>query len=276
MKNLSICIMLSLSIPSSLQAAWYEYRISTLSSIVDAHQSEMEGVDFAISAARFPLRAMVVYTGKVRKIKKDHKQLITWWAKSTGQSNNLKLAETFKKEALYKEGATSYWIPTQESLIVAMKKEGAAGSIIQIYTAWLGAFKGAPIFIVNEFAKSGVFNALVEDSYYQGKGSDICEILGPRALKDNGKIISNEEWERAMGFLKKEYPKKAFRDFWPYLNQKRDDKITLHHEFGMQIRNSLRKSGFAWGSISLDENWGVLMANISRELMCKKITGGQK
>jgi hypothetical protein len=85
-------------------------------------------------------------------------------------------------------------------------------------------------------------------------------LRGPQLNKDNGEIISDEEWNKGIECLIKNIPKNEFSELQDKLKNQKDFSLdSLHHTFGTYIRNLIRKNNFSWGAISLDSNWESLL-----------------
>ena len=77
-------------------------------------------------------------------------------------------------------------------------------------------------------------------------------------LEEDEKRITPEEWNAAITYLEAYYPPETWQQL-QNLTQCDGWWIKYHHGFGTEVRNTLRKGGFDWGSISLDDNWASLM-----------------
>jgi hypothetical protein len=51
----------------------------------------------------------------------------------------------------YLEAGVDYWVPVQEVLVPAMKREFRPGEEIELFTIYIGQVDGRHIFLVNEF-----------------------------------------------------------------------------------------------------------------------------
>jgi len=76
-----------------------------------------------------------------------------------------------------------------------------------------------------------------------------------RLYKDNGEEIKDFEWERAIAVVLKNVPPDIIQDLAKAKEMDGNCLIKVHHTFGKEVRNLLRKDGFNWGAIALDQNW---------------------
>jgi hypothetical protein len=78
-------------------------------------------------------------------------------------------------------------------------------------------------------------------------------------LKDTGEVITDKEWKRAVDCIIKNH-----REDLPELKKVIEEKgkgwsLGYHRSLGLSVRNTLRREGFHWGAISLDDNWADLV-----------------
>ena len=89
------------------------------------------------------------FTGEVRKIDPKARTLIGKWAKSVGLDP--KTQDLFGREIRVTEDTAIYWLPIQDVLVGALKREVTAGRKVDLFVTWIGATKTDFVFIVNEF-----------------------------------------------------------------------------------------------------------------------------
>ncbi len=96
-----------------------------------------------------------------------------------------------------------------------------------------------------------------------------------RFPKDNFEEISEEEWNKAIEFLINYLPKETFMEIWETI--KKSGKTVAFHwaakfhmDFGLSVRNALRKGSFDWGDISLDSNWHRLAEDAIRNIISEE------
>lgn len=90
-------------------------------------------------------------------------------------------------------------------------------------------------------------------------------------LTDRGKEITPEEWNEAIECLIKKYPEEIFVEVWEAMKNEGDSwSGKRHRSFGMDVRNTLRSSGFQWGSIALDHYWDDLVEDATKKVISEK------
>jgi len=138
----------------SSQQDWTNYKERTLAEIVEQNKEFTQGGTrhYLFTGDVFPSRVSLIYTGEFRAIDNDRKEFIRGFFKSTQHEE---LADLFKTEALFKENGVEHWLPVQNGLLDALKKEAKKGRKVLVFTNWLGALtregKVDWVFIVNEF-----------------------------------------------------------------------------------------------------------------------------
>ncbi len=144
-----IFFLLMLHIASSNSyAGWEDYQESALKSVLEQKGGMNKGVDFLFTPG-FPYKITVTYTGTFREISAARKSYLEKWLKSRGLDPHQ--ADLFTDDVLVVEGKREFWLPVQNVLISAMKKEVQPKDPITLYVVWTGAVKDDRIFIVNEF-----------------------------------------------------------------------------------------------------------------------------
>ena len=95
-----------------------------------------------------PIRPRVTYSGEFRDLPEDGRRLIAAWAASF----NVPVApQAFPQELKVVEAEREYWVPVQEVLVPAMKRELRRGEKIELFVIYIGQVNGRHIFLVNEF-----------------------------------------------------------------------------------------------------------------------------
>jgi|Deesub1362A_J573_1020465.scaffolds.fasta_scaffold00194_12 hypothetical protein len=78
-------------------------------------------------------------------------------------------------------------------------------------------------------------------------------------LKDTGEVITDKEWKQAVDCIIKHH-REALPELKKVIKEKGEDwSLGYHHSLGLSVRNTLRREGFQWGAISLDNNWADLV-----------------
>lgn len=82
--------------------------------------------------------------------------------------------------------------------------------------------------------------------------------------------ISDEEIEDAIDYLASSIPENLLKEAFDLFQQ--DIKLISmsHFNVGIYVRNLLRKGGFDFGDIELDENWEYLLWRASKKVCGKK------
>jgi hypothetical protein len=108
-----------------------------------------------LSADTFPSQVVVVYTGSVRKVSDEKKEVIAAWLRvfvKPAEYLNL-----FESEYLFTENGKEYWLPVQKQVASYFEKELRKSDKVTLYVAWVGARKDSAkiehVFLVNEFEK---------------------------------------------------------------------------------------------------------------------------
>lgn len=79
--------------------------------------------------------------------------------------------------------------------------------------------------------------------------------------------ISDEEKEDAIQFLMDNISKDCLKKVGVAVQNKGSCwSLLVHMDFGMYVRNTLRKGGFDWGPYSLDALWSMLIEEVARRL----------
>lgn len=147
-KKSALFMAVFLLISSSAFAGWEDYQKSTLQSVLEQKRGMNNGIDFLFTPG-LPYKVTVSYTGNFREISAMRKIYLEKWLKSRGLDPHQ--ADLFTSDMLVVEGKREFWLPVQNVLISAMKKEVSPMTPITLYVVWTGAVKDDWIFIVNEF-----------------------------------------------------------------------------------------------------------------------------
>ena len=145
------------------QSTWDQYRPGSITAIVAREQPDvLKAIRHGflpltrVSAAAFPTRALVQYEDSVRPTSASHLDVLTAWAKSLRLP--IDAATMFKSEVLFREDSVRLWLPTQASLIGAMRSELHRGDHVTLFVGYAGAQARDStnidwVFMVNEFSK---------------------------------------------------------------------------------------------------------------------------
>jgi hypothetical protein len=83
-----------------------------------------------------------------------------------------------------------------------------------------------------------------------------------------GEISKEEE---AIQFLMDNIPKDCLKKVWiAFQNKGCNWSWSVHMDFGMYVRNTLRKGGFDWGDLALDVLWSSLIEEAARRIESTK------
>jgi hypothetical protein len=81
--------------------------------------------------------------------------------------------------------------------------------------------------------------------------------------------------EEAIQFLMDNIPKDCLKKVWIAVQNKgRNWSWSVHMDFGMYVRNTLRKGGFDWGDLALDTLWNSLIEEAARRVELKNANSG--
>lgn len=94
------------------------------------------------------IRAKVTYSVEFRDLPEDSRRLIAAWAEAFNVPG---APQAFRQELKVIEATREYWVPVQEVLVSAMKRELRHGEEIELFTIYIGQVDGRHIFLVNEF-----------------------------------------------------------------------------------------------------------------------------
>ena len=87
---------------------------------------------------------------------------------------------------------------------------------------------------------------------------------------DDNTPISHTEWNNAINHLLTTIPLRFFRDVQNVIKQEGPTwGLQHHHGLGMIIRNILRKAGYTWGDIALDNYWQQLLEDAVTQVESK-------
>jgi hypothetical protein len=102
--------------------------------------------------------------------------------------------------------------------------------------------------------------------------SYICNKKSPDALsfKQFFREVHEEEIESAVNYLASSMPENILRKTFDLFQQDIELVSREHFGLGMDVRNFLRRGGFDWGDIELDENWIYLLWKASKKVCEKK------
>ncbi len=147
-KKIFLLLLILQVTSSNSSAGWEDYQESSLKSVLEQKGGMNRGVDFLFTPG-LPYKITVTYTGKFREISSLRKSYLEKWLKSLGLDPHQ--ADLFTNDVLVVEGKREFWLPVQNVLISAMKKEVQPMNPVTLYVVWTGAVKDDWIFIVNEF-----------------------------------------------------------------------------------------------------------------------------
>lgn len=105
-----------------------------------------------IIARDVPIRPQVTYSGEFRDLPEDSRRLIAGWAESF---NVEEVTQVFRWELKVVEAGRDYWVPVQEGLVPAMKRELRPWETITLFVIYIGQVDGRHLFLVNAFDHEG-------------------------------------------------------------------------------------------------------------------------
>ena len=152
-RALILIALLCTTLTGTAWAGWNDYDPATLAQITKKHAkylSKRKAVATNLHPKGDPFRSTVLYLGKVRNIKPDRRSLIKMWGKSS-KLNTAKLAKDYKKEIKVRENGKTYWIPTQEILVIHLKRDVKKNGEVMLFLKYIGVNGKTPTFLVVEF-----------------------------------------------------------------------------------------------------------------------------
>ena len=78
--------------------------------------------------------------------------------------------------------------------------------------------------------------------------------------------ISEEERKKAIQYLVEAVPREALLQIYEKISREPDWLIMHHFGIGVEIRNLLRATGFAWDDITLDREWEPITLEAARRV----------
>ncbi len=141
------------------QAAWGEYRLGRLSSILVRERAaalasaHVPDTVMIVSGDRVGIRATVTYTGESRPIAGAHRELFQRWR--TAMDLPASVDSLFTTECRFVEDSLQLWLPVQEAVRLHLYREVKNGTQVTIFASYVGAVRRGPIFdwllMVNEY-----------------------------------------------------------------------------------------------------------------------------
>ena len=152
-RALILIALLCTTLTGTAWAGWNDYDPATLAQITKKHAkylSKPKAVATNLHPKGDPFRSTVLYLGKVRNIKPDRRSMIKMWGKSS-KLNTANLAKDYKKEIKVRENGKTYWIPTQEILVIHLKRDVKKNGEVMLFLKYIGVNGKTPTFLVEEF-----------------------------------------------------------------------------------------------------------------------------
>lgn len=127
---------------------WEKYKYRTLTEITMINrettdnilrQTKLEEKTDFIGSDLFYSRARVRFTGNLRPISPDHRDLIKTWAKL--QNVDSKMINLYENEILFKDCDKEYWIPVPIKPGEAMTKELKPNEMLTLFVVHIGGRK---------------------------------------------------------------------------------------------------------------------------------------
>lgn len=94
------------------------------------------------------------------------------------------------------------------------------------------------------------------------------EIKGPVSLyKDNGSLLSTEEWNRAIDFIISQYSESVFQNIWKMMQEEGSNWfLKMNNDFSVSVKDKMQEADFDWGPVSLDNNWIRLVEDATKRV----------
>lgn len=142
---------LLLTVASTCEATDFDYGAYRDSSLAAAGSDPDISPTYTwwLDASHPKYHSVATFTGHVRSVSPETRELIEHWAKSMG--HDLATAAMFTSEIEVRQADKTYWLPIQEALIAPIRREVPAGRSVHLYFLLIGAYKGMPVFGINEF-----------------------------------------------------------------------------------------------------------------------------
>ena len=136
---------------SALGAGDFDYGAYAESSIAVAGSNLgiAPGVAWWLDAAHSKFHTVAAYTGKIRPVGAETRELISRWANAMRHAPGT--SEMFASEIEVEQEGRRYWLPIQSQLVAPLQREVRAGENAHLYLLLVGAYKQAPVLVVNEF-----------------------------------------------------------------------------------------------------------------------------
>jgi len=158
------------AIPGSAQFAFDDYKPSTLRDVFAIGEKECGGLEqstaniaignltfgAAIATGKKAFRVEASWNGETRQISKDISALLKLYEEVLRPklTKELSFRDMFKTEVLVTDNGREFWLPIQEHILEAFKKEVGPVKKVRLYVLYLGCTKKKPVpvaVVINEF-----------------------------------------------------------------------------------------------------------------------------
>ncbi len=150
MKNILLSILLTFAI--SAQAGEFDYSSYKATELLPV-VAEMEidpRANYWLDVSHAKYKTEVTFTGAIRPIDANVKQLITYWAKALQHPDSI--PAVFNHEVQVTQAGQTYWMPIQDVLFVPWQEEMLKGMKAEVHLLLMGAYDRAPVFTIASFS----------------------------------------------------------------------------------------------------------------------------
>ncbi len=147
------------AMPASAQFAWDDYKPSTLEDVFAIGENECREKDqnsFGIATGKQAFRVTASWNGETREISKDVLEVLLLYEdiKRPKLTKQIAFSDMFKTEVLVTENGRDFWLPIQEHILEAFKKEVGPVKMVRLYILYFGCGAKKPPTVsvaINEF-----------------------------------------------------------------------------------------------------------------------------
>lgn len=105
--------------------------------------------NYWLDASHAKYKTEVTFTGAIRPIDANNKQLITYWV--TAMQHSASIPTMFNHEVQVTQAGQTYWMPIQDALVAPWQDEMREGMSAEVYLLLIGAYERVPVFTVAAF-----------------------------------------------------------------------------------------------------------------------------
>ncbi len=138
------------AMPASAQFHYDDYKPSTLRDVFAIGEKECGGMEqnmVGIPTDKQAFRVEASWNGKTRQISQDMSALIKLYEEILRPklTKQVSFHDMFKTEVLVTDNGREFWLPIQEQILEAFKKEVAPVKQVRLYVLYLGCAAKKPV-----------------------------------------------------------------------------------------------------------------------------------